>query len=192
MPDMNFASFPQTQVPQNSGLAGILGQVIGAVAQNQQNKHESAITTEKLKNDYAKMDYDKRKTLYDKGIEAISMIQDPAKQQEFTASPEWSELEKSLGMPSLSNQFLRKDSGTSGGPSYAQDQENQSIQDSIARGEGFVPGIMGMEDKVPLTNEQQIADFLAQRKRGQASFTKQPAKTDSSRSKTFKLLGVVK
>jgi len=93
---------------------------------------ELDLKQKQLEHDYAKLDYDKRKDMYDTMTKLLPSIQ-PEKQQELTSSPEWITLEKSLGMPSLSGSTISPEDKTAK-PGWTGEQKVEAVRANLVRG----------------------------------------------------------
>jgi len=129
------------------------------------------IDRKELEYKYSKLDYDKKKDMYDTIAKLLPNV--PAEKQiQLTNSAEWQELENSLGLPHLSGTTVG--SGTK--PSWAQEQEDRSMRADIIRGRGSI-SIMGAEPiDFPIDTLDQALDYISKKGRDPAEFKTELAK----------------
>ena len=145
-------------------IGGGISSGLGAYAQTKEKAKENAFKQEELdikkdqaKHDWAKLDYDKRKDMYDTMIRVLPNV--PAdKQMELTSSPEWVELEKSLGMPSLANTTMSSESKVG----WSNEQKVASVRADIIRGRvGAKRDMYGISEPKILDSEEAILDHIS-------------------------------
>jgi hypothetical protein len=127
---------------------------------------EIDLKKKKLEHDYAKLDYDKRKEAYDSMVKLLPSVP-PDKQMELTSSPEWTELEKSLGLPSLSGSTLSPEEPK---PSWGQTQETESIKADLARGRGSISTLVGEPLDFQIKDLDTALDYISKKGRNPAEF----------------------
>jgi len=140
------------------GIAGYFG------AKENRKKNELAqseidLKSKQLEHDYAKLDYDKRKDMYDTIIKLLPSVP-PEKQQELTSSPEWTTLEKSLGVPSLSGTTVSPEKSK---PSWGQEQEKEAVKANILRGRvGPKRDMYGISEPIILDTKEKVIDYITE------------------------------
>ena len=151
---------------------GIQGFTSGYMGAKQRQKEEAIQQSEldlkkkQIENDYSKLDYDKRKNVYDTMVKLLPSV--PAdKQAELTSSPEWTALEKSLGMPSLSGTTLSPEKTK---PSWGQEQETASIKSDLMRGRGSISTLVGEPLEFIMKDEASALDYISKKGRNPAEF----------------------
>lgn len=122
----------------------------------------------KLEHDYAKLDYDKRKDMYDTMTKLLPSIPEN-KQLEITSTPEWMKLEESLGMPHLSGTTLRDEKE----PSWGQEQETSSMRADLVRGRGSISTLVGEPIDFPIDSMDAALDYISKKKRDPSEFAEE-------------------
>lgn len=139
------------------------------------SQSELDLKTKQLENDYAKLDYDKRKDTYDTMVKLLPSVP-PEKQTELLSSPEWTTLEKSLGLPSLSGSTLSPEVPK---PSWGQTQETASIKADLTRGQGSISTLVGEPLPVDIKTEEDAFNYISKKGRDPSEFA-----TELSRYRT--------
>jgi hypothetical protein len=135
------------------------------------------IKQKELENSYAKLDYDKRKDMYDTMVKLMPTVP-PEKQKELTSSPEWIKLEESLGMPNLSGTTMTPDVK----PSWGQAQENASIKADLTRGRGSISTLLGEPLEFIIDSKDKALDYISKKGRNPAEFANELASFDETTS----------
>ena len=149
----------------NTGISAYLGQKEkgreGAIKERELGMQQSEIDLKKkqLEHDYSKLDYDKRKDMYDTMVKLLPSIA-PDKQAELTSTPEWMELEKSLGMPSLSGSPLSPETP---GPGWSNEQNVEAVRTNLIRKRvGPKRDMFGISEPKELNTLQDAIDHITE------------------------------
>jgi len=126
----------------------------------EQKRSEAEIDIKKrtFERDIAKIDYNKRSVMY-KTLTKLLPSLPSEKQVEMTSSPEWLELEKSLGVPSISGSIMTDTKKKN--PTWGQDQNIASVRADILRGRvGPKRDIYGLSEPLVLDSREKTIDYI--------------------------------
>jgi len=149
--------------------------------QFEQSIQQSAmdIKQKELEQNYSKLDYDKKKEIYDTMVKLLPNL--PLdKQKEMTSSPEWTTLESSLGIPSIAGASVEKESDMT----WAQQQSDASIRADIQRGRGSISTLVGEPLDFTIDSKDKALDYISKKGRNPADFAEELSKYDNSPTST--------
>ena len=148
-----------------TGVSSYLGQKEkgreSAIKEREMGMQQSELDLRRkqLEHDYSKLDYDKRKEMYDTMVKLLPSIA-PDKQMELTSTPEWMELEKSLGIPSLSGSTVGPETAK---PGWSNEQNVEAVRTNLIRKRvGPKRDMFGISEPKELVTLQDAIDHITE------------------------------
>lgn len=139
----------------------------GEKIQREEAKEESIMDLRQKEYDlkFSKIDYDKRKDLYDTMIKMLPNLPED-KQRALTSSSEFTSLEESLGVPSISGTALEAESEMT----WSQEQNVSSVRADLARGRGSIKDFYGKPEPTEITTLDEALDYISNKRLDPAGF----------------------